>query len=102
MSLFLYVCFSLPPLSLLQVMTCFALQRRLQNVSVTISSAEPGYVSIAITVDCVQSNHYTPKFWFSEQVKTELNRGWQDKKFLSMLNDIGYSSKTMYKTNAQM
>ena len=37
----------------LQVMTSFALQRRLQNVSVTVSSAEPGYVN---TLSCAQ-NH---------------------------------------------
>ena len=49
--LFLSLSLSLPPslpFSLLQVMTSFALQRRLQNVSITVSSAEPGYVSITI------------------------------------------------------
>lgn len=51
-----------------QVMTTFSLQRRLQNVSITVSAQEPGYV------------------------KTELNRGWRDKSALSIFNDIGYAS----------
>ncbi len=49
-------------------MTTFALQRRLQGVSITVSAQEPGYV------------------------KTELNRGWSDKSILSLFNNIGYAS----------
>ena len=49
-------------------MTNYALQRRLQNVSVTVSAQEPGYV------------------------RTELSRGWSDKSILSLFNNIGYAS----------
>ena len=60
--------FALSAFFSLQVITTYALQKRLQNVSITVSAQEPGYV------------------------KTELARGWSDKGVLSFINKIGYNS----------
>ena len=52
---------------LFQVLTTYAIQKRLQNVSITVSAQEPGYV------------------------KTELARGFSDKGVISFINKIGYN-----------